>query len=149
MDQSGAAIPNAKLALIDQEKGYRFEASSDSAGRYLFRSVAPGLYTVAVAVSGFEKNERKGIRMDVGENATVDMSLKVASSSETVEVKSQNLQLQAQDAITGLVVDRNFINDLPLVDRYVMDLTSLTPGVTEADVASSTRPLTRSGCLQA
>ena len=133
VDQSGAAIPNAKLALIDQEKGYRFEASSDTAGRYLFRSVAPGLYTVAVAVSGFEKNERKGIRMDVGENATVDMSLKVASSSETVEVKSQNLQLQAQDATTGLVVKRNFINDLPLVDRYVMNLSSLTAGVTEAD----------------
>jgi Carboxypeptidase regulatory-like domain len=138
VDQSGAAIPNAKLALIDQEKGYRFEASSDSAGRYLFRSVAPGLYTVSATVSGFEKNERRGIRVDVGENATVDMSLKIASSSETVEVKSQNLELQAQDATTGLVVDRNFINDLPLVDRYVMDLTTLTPGVTEADDQCST-----------
>ena len=31
------------------------------------------------------------------------------------------------------MVDRKFINDLPLVDRYVMDLTFLTPGVTETD----------------
>jgi hypothetical protein len=132
-DQSGAAVPGAKLTLLDQEKGYRFDASSDSAGRYIFRSVAPGLYTVSATVAGFEKSERTAVRVDVGENATVDVTLKVASSSETVEVKSQNLELQAQDATTGLVVDRNFINDLPLVDRYVMDLTSLTPGVTEAD----------------
>jgi hypothetical protein len=137
-DQSGAAVPGAKLALIDQQKGYRFEASSDGAGRYLFRSVPPGLYTVSAAVTGFGKTEHTGVRVDVGENATVDMALKVASSNETVEVKSQNLELQAQDATTGLVVDRNFINDLPLVDRYVMDLTSLTPGVTEADDQCST-----------
>ena len=137
-DQSGAAIPGAKVTLIDQEKGYRFEASSDSTGRYLFRSVTPGIYTVNAAKAGFEKSERTGIRLDVSENPTVNLILKVASSSETVEVKSQDLGLDAQDATTGLVVDRNFINDLPLVDRYVMDLTSLTPGVTEADDQCST-----------
>ncbi len=132
-DQSGAAIPGAKVTLIDQGKGYRFEASSDGTGRYLFQSVAPGLYTVTATVAGFEKSERTGIRVDVSANATADLALKVHSSTETVEVKSGTRQLEAQDATTGLVVDRNFINDLPLVDRYVMDLASLTPGVTETD----------------
>ena len=132
-DQSGAVIPGAKVTLVDQEKGYRFEGSSDATGRYLFRSVPPGLYSVVAEMAGFEKTERTGIRVDVNVNATASFALKVATSSQTIEVKSQEMKLDAQDATTGLVVDRHFINDLPLVDRYVMDLTALTPGVTEAD----------------
>lgn len=137
-DTTGAVIPGAKLTLVDQEKGYKFKETSDGEGRYLFRSVAPGLYTVIAEMPGFEKTERTGIRVDVSENPTANLSLKVASSTETVEVKPQTQHLDVEDATTGLVVDRNFINDLPLVDRYVMDLTSLTPGVTEADDQCST-----------
>jgi len=78
------------------------------------------------------------VRVDVNQNATVNFRLKVSASSQTVEVNAQNQGLDAQDATTGLVIDRKFINDLPLVDRYVMDLVSLTPGVTEADDQCST-----------
>ena len=132
-DTTGAVIPGAKMTLVDQEKGFKFNAVSDGTGRYLFRSVPPGLYTVIAEIQGFEKTERTGIRVGVSENPTADLRLKIASSSETVEVKSQEEQLDARDATTGVVVDRKFINDLPLIDRNVMDLTILTPGVTEAD----------------
>ncbi len=132
-DTTGAVIPGAKVTLLDQEKGYRTSVTSDSSGRYIFRSVPPGLYTVIAETGGFEKTERTGIRMDVSENPTANLSLKVASSTETVEVKSQSQHLDMEDATTGLVVNRNSINDLPLVDRYVLDLTALTPGVTETD----------------
>jgi hypothetical protein len=137
-DQSDAVIPGAKVTLVDQEKGYKFNATSDSSGRYLFRSVPPGLYTVVADMSGFEKTERTGIRVDITENPTANLRLKIASSTETVEVKPQTQVLDMEDATTGLVVDRKFINDLPLIDRYVMDLASLTPGVTEADDQCST-----------
>jgi hypothetical protein len=132
-DPTGAVIPGAKLTLTDQNKGYAFNATTDGAGRYLYRSIPPGVYSVTAEMPGFEKMVRTGIRVDVNQNATADLSLKVSSSSQTVEVNAQTQALDAQDATTGLVVDRKFINDLPLVDRYVMDLTMLTPGVTETD----------------
>jgi hypothetical protein len=137
-DQTGAVIPGAKVTLTDQDKGYSFNATSEINGRYLFRSVPPGFYSVTATVPGFEKTVRTGIHVDVNQNATANMSLKVSSASQTVEVKSQGQGLDVQDATTGLVVDRKFINDLPLVDRYIMDLVSLTPGVTEADDQCST-----------
>ncbi len=132
-DPTGAVIPGAKLTLTDQEKGYTFNETSDGEGRYLYRSIPPGVYSVTAEIRGFEKTVRTGIRLDVNQNATADIRLKVSSSSQTVEVNAQAQALDAQDATTGLVVDRKFINDLPLVDRYVMDLTMLTPGVTETD----------------
>ena len=137
-DPSGALLAEARVTLTDQNKGYKFNEQTDAAGRYLFRSIPPGVYSVTAEVPGFEKTERIGIRVDVNQNVTANLRLKISSSSQTVEVKSQTQGLDAQDATTGLVIDRKFINDLPLIDRYVMDLTLLTPGVTEADDQCST-----------
>jgi hypothetical protein len=132
-DPTGAALPGAMLTLTDQNKGYTFNSTSDEAGRYLYRSIPPGVYSVTAEMTGFEKTVRTGIRVDVNQHATANLSLKVSSFSQTVEVNAQSQVLDSQDATTGLVIDRKFINDLPLVDRYVMDLTMLTPGVTETD----------------
>jgi hypothetical protein len=131
-DPSGAVIPGAKVTLVDQDKGYSFNETTDNTGRFLYRAIPPGVYSVSTTVPGFEKIVRTGIRVDINQNATANLKLKV-SSSQTVEVTASGTGLDAQDATTGLVIDRKFINDLPLVDRYIMDLVSLTPGVTEAD----------------
>ncbi len=116
-DPTGAVLPEAKVILTDQNKGYTFNEVSDHSGRYLFRSIPPGVYSVTAEVPGFEKTVRTGIRVDVNQNVTANMNLKISSSSQTVEVKSQTQGLDAQDATTGLVIDRKFINDLPLIDR--------------------------------
>src|SRR5208283_919714 len=51
-------------------------------------------------------------------------------ATQTVQVSEQAQTLATEDAVTGQVVNRKFINDLPLVDRYVLDFVSLAPGVT-------------------
>jgi hypothetical protein len=132
-DATGAVIQGAKITLVDQAKGYKFNATSDGEGRYLYRSIPPGLYSVTAEMTGFEKIVRTGIRVNVNENVTANLSLKVASSTQTMQVDAQKQTIETQDATTGQVIDRKFINDLPLIDRYVMDLTLLTPGVTETD----------------
>lgn len=132
-DASGAFVQNAQVVLTDQQKGFTFHATSDSSGRYLFRSIPPGMYSVSVEAKGFEKTLQKNIRLDVNENATVNLTLKVAGANQTISVQAESQTIATQDAETGQVVNRKFINDLPLIDRYVMDLTSLAPGVTEMD----------------
>ena len=132
-DPTGAVIQGAKVTLLDLDKGYKFNAKSDSAGRYLFVSIPPGLYSVTAEMQGFEKTVRTRIRLNVTENATADLTLKIASATQSIDVKAQTQTIATEDAVTGEVIDRKFINDLPLIDRYVMDLTMLTPGVTEMD----------------
>src|SRR5580693_2018226 len=46
-DSTGAVVQGATIILTDQQKGFSFNTTSDSSGRYLFRSVAPGVYTVS------------------------------------------------------------------------------------------------------
>src|SRR5579871_12667 len=134
-DPSGAIIPNTQAKLVDEQKGFSFTAVTDTTGRYLFRSVPPGSYKLSVSAQGFQGQEQSGIKVDVNQNVTVNFTLPVGATSQTVEITGAAPVLSTQDAVTGQVVDRKFINDLPLVSRSVTDLVILTPGVTEVDNA--------------
>jgi len=132
-DSSGAVVVGASVMLSDEEKGFNYITTSDSSGRYLFRSVAPGLYSVTAEAKGFAKVTSGKFRVDVNQNATTNLILKVGAATTTVEVGAASQTIQTEDAETGQVVNRRFINDLPLIDRSVVALTSLAPGVTEMD----------------
>ena len=130
-DTSGAIIQGARVTLLDEAKGYQFTATSNSEGQYLFISIPPGSYTVSAEAQGFEKTVRTHIRLNISENPTANLTMKIASTTETVEVKGQTTTVDTQDAVTGQVVDRRFINDLPLIDRYVLTLAYLAPGIND------------------
>src|SRR5438132_5619334 len=130
-DATSAVVTGAKVILTDQEKGFSFQTTSDNIGRYLFRSIPPGVYVVAVEAQSFGKTESAKFKVDVNENATANLTLKVAGATQTIEVGAQAQAIQTEDAETGQVVNRRFINDLPLLDRNIESLTSLAPGVTE------------------
>src|SRR5438309_9739845 len=132
-DPSGAVVPGARVQLLDVDKGYSFTAVSDSSGRYLFRSVAPGVYKLTVEARGFSTREQSGIRVDVNQNVSVNLALQVGTATQTVEITGEAPVLNTEDAVSGQVVNRKFINDLPLVSRSVTDLAFLAPGITEAD----------------
>ena len=132
-DPSGAIIQGAKVTLTDEQKGFTFNTTSDSAGRYLFISIPPGLYSVAAEARGFEKTVRTHIKLNVSENPSANLTLKVASATEQVKVEAQSQSIATEDATTGQVVDRRFINDLPIISRDVTELTYLTAGVGDMD----------------
>ena len=132
-DPSGAMVPSAKLVLTDQQKGFTFHTTSDAGGRFLFRSIPPGQYSLSAEVKGFEKVIKPNIKVDINANVTANLDLKVASTVQTVEVEAQKQNIQTEDAETGQVINRRFINDLPLIDRNVISLVNLAPGVTEMD----------------
>src|SRR5581483_8464438 len=132
-DATGAVVQGAKVTLTDEQKGFTFNATSDNDGRYLFASIPPGLYTVTANAPGFEKTVRSHIKLNVSENPTANLVLKIAATATEVKVEAQSQSIATEDATTGQVVDRRYINDLPLIDRNVTDLTYLAPGITNMD----------------
>jgi hypothetical protein len=131
-DPSGAVVPGAQVTLTDVGKGFSFKTTTDSAGRYLLLSLPPSMYKLGVEAPGFKLFVRDGVTLDVNQNPTIDVGLQLGATTQTVEVKGTAPILSAQDAVTGQVVDRKFLNDLPVITRSVFDLAYLTPGVTEA-----------------
>jgi hypothetical protein len=134
-DSSEAVVPGAHVTLTDQAKGYVFTTTSDSTGRYLFTAIPPGLYSVSAQAQGFEKAALTNIKVNVTENAVANLTLQVAGTKQTIQVEAQRQTVETEDAVTGQVVNRRFINDLPLVDRYVLDFVALAPGINNADLS--------------
>jgi hypothetical protein len=132
-DPSGAIVQGAKVTLIDEQKGYHFTATSDANGRYLFVSIPPGMYSVSAEMAGFEKTVRTHIKLNVSENPSANLTLKISGGSQTIQVEAQTQSIATEDAVTGQVVDRRLISDLPIISRDVTELTYLTPGVTDMD----------------
>jgi outer membrane receptor protein involved in Fe transport len=130
-DPSGASLANAQIKAIDAEKGFEFSATSDSAGRYVIRELPPSNYVVSASASGFKTQRQDNVRIAVNQNASVDFAMAVGAFAEIVDVVAGAVELQTEDAETGQVVNRRFINDLPLIDRNIESLTALAPGVTE------------------
>ena len=130
-DPSGAVVPNASVVLTDTTKGLKYSATTDSSGRYVLRSLPPSAYSIRVEASGFRSDVQSSIVLEVNQNLTLNVSLQVGATRETVEVSAQPPPLATEDAVTGQNLNRTFINDLPLVGRSVFDLALLTPGINQ------------------
>ena len=131
-DPSGAVIANAKVTLYDQEKGFTFDGKSDGAGRYIFRAVPPGVYRVVAEAPGFAQQEKTNIRVDVSTNPSANLRMKIGSTTSVV-VTADDQRLDTDDGTGATTINRNLINNLPLIDRSVMELAYLAPGTTNVD----------------
>src|ERR1700734_4324811 len=68
--------------------GNPLTAVTDEAGRYEFKSLRPGSYTVSIAQAGF-KAVKKQINLAVGQAAVQDITLELETVNEQVEVNEQ------------------------------------------------------------
>src|SRR5579862_3012441 len=128
-DPSGAAVVGARVAAKSLDTGVSRTALTDPSGRYRFFSLPVGLYEVRITKEGFAEVIRSGISLAVGQDASVDVSLRVGQVTEQVKVTEDApvVSLTTQD-ISGLVGEREVVN-LPLNGRSYDLLLPLNPGV--------------------
>ncbi|MBO0857048.1 MAG: TonB-dependent receptor [Chloracidobacterium sp.] len=127
-------MTSAQIVLTDEEKGFKYSASTDAEGRFILRNLPPGRYTLVVSATGMRSSQQSGIVLTVGQNFQADAKLELQGTTETVNIVGANSStlIQTQDASTGQIVNRKFINDLPLTSRSVYNLAQMAPGVTQA-----------------
>src|SRR6185437_622069 len=131
-DPSNAVVPGAKITLADEQKGFTFDATTDASGRFLFRCVQPGSYKLTVNAEGFQTQTRTGVTVDVNQNVTVNFPLQLAAGAQSVKITAEAEELATEDAVTGQVLTRRFVADLPNINRSVLDLAYLAPGIVSA-----------------
>src|SRR5712671_7800362 len=95
-DATGAVVQGARVVLTDQQKGFTFYTTSDTSGRYLFRSIPPGPYVVSVEAQGFGKTQSARFKVDINENATGNLTLKVVGATQTVTVEAAAQAIQTE-----------------------------------------------------
>jgi hypothetical protein len=128
-DQSGAAVSGASVTAKNLDTGLSRAASTDQTGRYRFFAVPVGSYELHVTKDGFGEAVRSGIRLVVGQEAAIDVNLRLGRVDERVLVTEDApiVTLTTQD-ISGLVGEQQ-VKDLPLNGRSYDLLLTLNPGI--------------------
>src|SRR3954449_1895750 len=140
IDQSRAAVPGATVTVLNQETSETASAISNAEGTYTIPFLRPGLYTLSVDLTGFQKYVRKDMRLEVGQSALVNVQLSVAGLSEQMTVTAESPLLETDKADRGTVIDSHRIAELPLQSRSPMALTVLVAGVNYNAQAIYLRP---------
>src|SRR5271154_4223531 len=128
-DESGGSVKNATLTLRDTATNAVYRTNSNDSGLYVIPNLAPGTYELTVAFTGFATTVDKGIVLSVGQTATIDIALKVATQNEEVVVTTEVPPIEPTKTEISQVIDTQQIQDLPISGRQFTDFALLTAGV--------------------
>src|ERR1700728_2553199 len=88
LDQSGAALPNADIAVISESNESLRKVTTDASGVYRVSLLPPGAYRIKATHAGFNASVRSGVSVIVTEIATLNLQLSVGTNTETVNVNA-------------------------------------------------------------
>ncbi len=128
-DQSGATVSGAAVTVKSEETGAIRTVTTDEGGQYRVFSLPIGEYEVQVSKQGFAEEIRTGILLAVGQDASVDVTLRVGSLSQQIKVNSDALLVSVTTADVPGLVGENQVKDLPLNGRSYDLLLTLNPGI--------------------
>ncbi|MGH9840405.1 MAG: TonB-dependent receptor domain-containing protein [Blastocatellia bacterium] len=131
-DNSGAVVAGAEVAVTNIETGLSAKAVANEDGLYRVPALNPGRYSVEARGSGFAPTRVSEVRLEVGQTARLDITLKVGNVNETVEIAAQSTQLNSETTDVGQVIDGKRIVEMPLNGRNYLQLAQLTAGVLPA-----------------
>src|SRR5207302_2135401 len=100
-------------------------------------SVLAGSYSIRVEMPGFVTEQMDGLRIEVGQQASVSIRLRVGDVKTSVTVVAPTAtELNAQSNSVGSVVDSDSVRELPLNGRNFLQLVLLAGGANEVAAAS-------------
>jgi hypothetical protein len=111
-DASGAVVPGASVTITNQENGLKRSAKSDDEGRFNFPQLKPGAYAVQVEAQGFQPKQ-ENVVSGLGQKQTVNFTLKVAQSAQSVDVSSEAPIINTATANTTTTLTAKALEDLP------------------------------------
>jgi hypothetical protein len=132
-DSSGAVVPNAKVVITEINTGVSRSTETNASGNYVFPTLDPGLYQVAVELPGFSKAIKDRVQVLVNTSVRADIELKPGAITEIVTVTAEAAMLQTDRSDTGRKIEEVQLEVMPLAyGRNFQSLLNLVPGTTRA-----------------
>jgi hypothetical protein len=137
LDPSGGVIAGADVLIVNDATAVQYPGKTNSEGYYVVPNIAPGTYRIQVSNSGFKTIVKPDIVIHVEDALAINFTLPIGAASEIVTVEGGAPLINTENASVGTVIDRNFVENLPLNGRSFNTLLQLTPGVVIAPISSS------------
>lgn len=127
-DETGAVVPNVTLRAINAATNLERSVVTNDDGAFTIPLLPPGSYTLRAERAGFAPVEINDVVLNVNDRRTIRINLKVGAVGATVTVENQSPLVDESPAVST-VVDRQFVENIPLNGRSFQSLITLTPGV--------------------
>ena len=112
-DQSGALLPGATLTIENEQTGVKFVATANANGVYRFFNIPVGSYTLTATATGFGTFSQKGLRIELNNTLTTNITLSVGSTTATVEVSEAGAGIDTTTAQLQTTFDTRQVAELP------------------------------------
>lgn len=131
VDQAGAVITGATVSATDKGTGAVRTATTNADGLYNITALNPGTYDVRAENTGFAPSLKQGMTLVVGTTLTLDFTLGVAGTTQTIEVTEVAPLVETSQSHASANLQRTEVQELPMLNRTLGALINLTPGVRE------------------
>jgi hypothetical protein len=139
-DESNAVLPGVTVTVTSpQLQVGQLVQVSDAAGAYKFVDLPAGTYRLKAELTGFSAAIREELRLTVGFNARVDLTLKLGAMEESVTVSGQSPVVDVSTTTASVAFTKEVLDSIPR-GRDLQNVFAMAPGVTQAvaDVGGST-----------
>jgi len=140
-DPSGSVLSAATIKVRDAGTGFTRTAATNSEGYFVISALKPSQYDITVEMAGFRTYAQKQLTLLADQTLTVNASLVVGSTTEVVEVNSNQVQVDISTPTIKQVIEQQRITELPLNGRNAAQLTLLTAGTVNSPMEALTRGL--------
>ena len=137
-DGSGGVLPGVDVTVTHTDTGLKRNATTEADGSYLIPNLAIGPYRLEAVLQGFRTYAQTGIRLEVGANPVLNISMAVGAVAETVTVQANAVVVETRNLGVGQVMDNKRIMDLPLNGRNPADLLANLPAAVPQPALNAT-----------
>ena len=130
VDESKAVLPGVSVIATELDTGRQFNDVTTERGEYRLVGMPAGRYDLRVELEGFAPTLMKNIELLVGQNATIGLTMKLATMTESVTVSGAAPLVDIQQARVAGNVDRRQMEDVPIAGRNWQQLATLVKGIT-------------------
>lgn len=127
-EELGSTLYGVRILVTNEKTGVTYTGLSDDVGHFIIFGINPGVVTVEAQLEGFETKAIKGVELNVGSRKTLDIIMKIGEIAESITVTATVPIIEVTKSEISGVVDRNAIENMPLLDRDFTDLTTTKPG---------------------
>ena len=130
-DPKGLAMTGVNVVVhnVDTGADQRPVVTNDS-GVYFVSSLPPGNYEVTASQTGFASVQHKGVTVQVGQTARIDIEMPVQSQQSLVTVTTEAPLIETEKTEQSQNVSESLVSNLPVGSRRWEQFVLLTPGVT-------------------
>jgi Carboxypeptidase regulatory-like domain/TonB dependent receptor-like, beta-barrel len=132
-DAQGAMVPGADVVVTSDDTQVKQQTKTNGQGNWAVNYLLPGAYTFSITAPGFRPVERHGVALQTGDYKQIDTQLEVGAATTEVTVTGEVPLIDTTAAVSGTVVTREEILEMPSMSRVSTLLATLSPGVMAQD----------------